>query len=95
MILGGAAVVAAISLPRNSLASTPPSTADQPSENNNGEDDNMNSTTDIPEAAHTFDPSNFTVVPARAFDDCVSAKSSAHQAAHSPMRTPLHSGRFG
>jgi hypothetical protein len=69
MILGGAAVVAAISLPKNSLASTPPSTADQPSENNNGEDDNMNSTTDIPEAAHTFDPSNFTVVPARTFDD--------------------------
>jgi hypothetical protein len=32
-------------------------------------DDNMNSTTDIPETAHTFAPSNFTVVPARAFED--------------------------
>ena len=29
----------------------------------------MNSTTDIPETAHTFDPSNFTVVPARTFED--------------------------
>jgi acyl dehydratase len=29
----------------------------------------MNSTTDIPEGAHTFDPSNFTVVPARTFYD--------------------------
>ena len=49
VIIGGVAVVAAINLPKNSLASTPLSTADQPSENNNGEDDNMNSTTDIPE----------------------------------------------
>jgi acyl dehydratase len=68
MILGGAAVVAAISLPKNSLASTSLSTTDQPS-NNNGRDDNMNSTTDIPETAHTFDPSNFTVVPARTFEE--------------------------
>jgi len=29
----------------------------------------MNSTTDIPETAHTFDRSNFTVVPARTFED--------------------------
>ena len=29
----------------------------------------MNSTTDMPEAAQTFDPSNFTVVPTRTFDD--------------------------
>jgi len=29
----------------------------------------MNSTTDIPETVHTFDPSNFTVVPARTFED--------------------------
>jgi len=66
MILGGAAVVATISLPKNSLVSTPLSTTDQPSKN---EDDNMNSTTDIPETAHTFDPSSFTVVPARTFED--------------------------
>ena len=69
MILGAAAVVAAMSLPKNSLASTPLSTTDQPSKNNNGNDDNMNSTTDIAETAHTFDPSNFTVVPARTFED--------------------------
>ena len=69
MILGGVAVVAAISLPKNSLASTPLSTTDQTSKNNDGTDDNMNSTTDIPETAHTFDPSNFTVVPARTFED--------------------------
>src|ERR1700733_3574301 len=69
MILGGAAVVAAISLPKNSLASTPLSRTDQPSKNNNGKDDNVSSTADIPEAAQTFDPSNFTVVPARTFDD--------------------------
>ena len=69
MILGGATVVAAISLPKNSLASTPLSATDQPSKNNDGKDDNMNSTTDIPETAHTFDPSNFTVVPARTFED--------------------------
>jgi len=67
MILGSAAVVAAMSLPKNSLASTPLSTTDQPSKHNNGKDDNMNSATDIPETAHTFDPSNFTVVPARRF----------------------------
>ena len=29
----------------------------------------MNSTTDLPETAHTFDPSSFTVVPARTFED--------------------------
>jgi acyl dehydratase len=69
MILGGAAVAAAISLPKNSLASTPLSTVDQPSESNNGKDDNMNSTTVISEATHTFDPSNFAVVSARTFDD--------------------------
>jgi len=69
MILRGAAVVAAISLPKNSLASTPLSTTDQPSKNNDGKDDNMNSTTDIPETAHTFDPRTFTVVPARTFED--------------------------
>jgi len=69
MILGGVAVVAAISLPKNSLASTPLSTANQPSKNNDGKDDTMNSTTDIPDAAHPFDPSSFTVVPARTFDD--------------------------
>lgn len=68
VILGGAAVVAAISLPKNSLASTPLSRTDQPSMNNNGKDDNGNSTADIPETAQTFDPSN-TVVPARTFDD--------------------------
>ena len=38
MILGGVAVVAAISLPKNSLASTPLSTANQPS-NSNAKDD--------------------------------------------------------
>ena len=68
MILAGAAVVAAISLPKNSLAS-PLSTTDQPWKNNHGKDDNVNSTTDIPETAQTFDPSNFTVVPARKFED--------------------------
>ena len=36
MTLGGAAIVAAISLPKNSLASTPLSTTDQPSKNNDG-----------------------------------------------------------
>ena len=65
MILGGASVAAAIGLPKNSLASTPLSTTDQPSKNNDGNDDNMNSTTDAPETARTFDPSNFTVVPAQ------------------------------
>jgi hypothetical protein len=69
MILGGAAVVAAISLPKNSLASTPLSRTDQPSKNNYGKEDNVNSTADIPETAQTFDPSNFTVIPARTFDD--------------------------
>jgi acyl dehydratase len=69
MILGGASVVAVISLPKSNLASTPLSTTGQPSKNNDGNDDNMNSTTDIPETAHTFDPSKFTVVPARTFED--------------------------
>jgi len=69
MILRGAAVVAAISLPRNSLASTPLSTTGQRSKNNNGKDDKMNSTTEIPETAQAFDPRSFTVVHARTFDD--------------------------
>jgi hypothetical protein len=69
MILAGASVVVAISLPKNSLASTPLSTTDQPSKNNDGNDNNMNSTTDTRETAHTFDPINFTVVPARTFED--------------------------
>jgi len=69
MILAGASVVVAISLPKNSLASTPLSTTDQPSKNNDGNDNNMNSTTDPRETAHTFDPINFTVVPARTFED--------------------------
>jgi acyl dehydratase len=64
MILGGAAVVAALSLSKNSLALTP-----LPSKSNNRKNDNMKSTTDIPAAAHAFDPSNFTVVPARTFED--------------------------
>jgi acyl dehydratase len=69
VILRAAAVVAAISLPRNTLASTPLSMKDQPLKNNNGKDDNMNSTPDIPGAAQTFDPTSFTVVSARTFDD--------------------------
>ena len=69
MILAGASVVVALSLPKNSLASTPLSTTDQPSKNNDGNDNNMNSTTDTRETAHTFDPINFTVVPARTFED--------------------------
>src|SRR4051794_32930052 len=69
MILAGASVVVAISLPKNSLASTPLSTTDQPSKNNDGNDNNMNSTTETRETAHTFDPINFTVVPARTFED--------------------------
>src|SRR5258708_22612652 len=69
MILGGAAVVAAISLPKNGSASTPLSTIDQRSKNNNGKDDSMNSTTEIPETAQAFDPKSFTVVPTRTFDD--------------------------
>ena len=69
MILGGAAVVAAISLPKKGFASTRLSTTDQPSKNNDGNDNNMNSTTDTRETAHTFDPINFTVVPARTFED--------------------------
>ena len=68
MILGGAAVVAAMSLPKNSLASMPLSTK-EPSRNNDGKDDKINSTTDISETAQAFDPSNFTVVPARTFED--------------------------
>jgi acyl dehydratase len=69
VILGSAAVVAAMSLPKNGLASTPLSTMDQLSKNNDGKNDHMNSTTDIPEGAPMFDPSSFTVVPARSFDD--------------------------
>jgi acyl dehydratase len=75
VILGAAAVAAAISLPKNSLASTSisitdqPLMKDQPLKNNNEKDSNMNSTIDIPETAQTFDPTNFTVVPARTFDD--------------------------
>jgi acyl dehydratase len=69
MILGGAAVVAAISLQKNGLASTPLSTTDQPSTNNKEKDDNMNLTAEVPETAQTFDPTSFTVVPARTFDD--------------------------
>jgi hypothetical protein len=41
----------------------------QPSKNNNGKDDSMNSTTEIPETAHAFDPRTFSVVPARTFED--------------------------
>ena len=69
MILGGAATVAAISLSKKSLALTSLSTTDQLSKNNDGKGENMISTTDIPETAHTFDRSNFAVVPARTFDD--------------------------
>jgi hypothetical protein len=69
MMLGAAAVVAAISLPKNSPASTPLSMKDQPLKNNIGKNDNMNSTTDTPETAQTFDPTNFTVVSARNFAD--------------------------
>jgi hypothetical protein len=42
MILGSAAAVATISLPKNGLASTSLSTTDQPSKSKNGKDDNMN-----------------------------------------------------
>jgi hypothetical protein len=69
LIFGGAAAVAAISLPKDSLASTPLSRAEQSSKNNNGKDDNVNSTADVAETAQTFDADNFTVVPARTFDD--------------------------
>jgi len=69
MIFGGAAILATINLPKNSLASTPLSTTDQPSKDNNRKDDNVNSTADIPETTESFDPSNFTVVPSRTFDD--------------------------
>ena len=69
MIRGGVAAVAAISLPKNSLASTPHSTTDQPSKSNNGKDEDLNSIAAIPETTESFDPSNFTVVPARTFDD--------------------------
>jgi acyl dehydratase len=69
MILSGAAVVAAISLQKNGLASTPLSTTDQPSTNNKEKVDNMNLTAEVPETAQTFDPTSFTVVPARTFDD--------------------------
>jgi acyl dehydratase len=37
--------------------------------NSNGKDHNMNSTADIPGTTHAFDPGNFTVVPARTFED--------------------------
>ena len=53
VIFGAAAVVAALSLPKNGLASTSLSITDQGSKNNNGKDENMNSTTDIPETATT------------------------------------------
>jgi acyl dehydratase len=69
MILAGAAGVAATSLPKNSFASTPLSTTDQPSKNNDGRVDDMNSTTETRKTAHTFDASNFTIVPARTFED--------------------------
>jgi acyl dehydratase len=69
VLLRGAAVVAAISLPENGLASTSLSTTDQPSKNNNGKDDSMNSTSEIPETGQVFDARSFTVVPARTFDD--------------------------
>ena len=68
MIFRGAAIVAAISLAKNSLASTPLSTT-EPSTTNDGKDDRMNSTTEIPETGQAFDPRGFTVVPARTFDD--------------------------
>lgn len=55
VILDAAAVAAIISLPKNGLASTSLSMTNQPSKNNRGKDDNMNSTTDIPETAQTFD----------------------------------------
>jgi hypothetical protein len=51
------------------LASTPLSTTGQPSKNNDGNDDDMNSTTEIPDTAPTFEPSNFTVIPARTSED--------------------------
>jgi acyl dehydratase len=69
MILGGAAVAAAISLQKKGLASTPLSTTDRPSTNNKEKDDNMKLTTEVPETAQTFDASNFSVVPARTFED--------------------------
>jgi acyl dehydratase len=69
MILGAAALVAAVSLPKNGSASTPLSTTNLPSKNNDGRDDNMNWTTDMPDTAQAFDPSNFTVVPPRTFED--------------------------
>jgi acyl dehydratase len=68
MILGSAAVLVAISPSKNSLASAPLSMTDQPSRKNNEKDDYMKSITDIPEDAPTFDPSKFTVVPARTFE---------------------------
>jgi hypothetical protein len=54
MILGGATVVVAMSLPKNGSASTPLSMTGQLSKNNDGKDDNMNSTTEIPETADAF-----------------------------------------
>ena len=94
VILGGVAVVAAINLPKNSLASTPLSMTDQPSKNNHGKDDNMNSTTDIPETAQTFDPTSFTVVPARTFEDLRVGEIFRAPSAHSPMRMPQPSRPF-
>src|ERR1700733_15876393 len=65
MILGGAAVVAAISLQKNGLASTPLSTTGRPSTNNKEKDDNMNLTTEVPEPCSNEHPTSFTVIAAR------------------------------
>ncbi|HTF69289.1 MAG TPA: hypothetical protein VK638_42085 [Edaphobacter sp.] len=54
----------------------------------------MNATSDIPETAQAFDPSNFTVVPARTFDDLRVGDIFRGQAAYSPMRTPRPSRPF-
>src|ERR1700738_5325680 len=87
MILAGASVVVALSLPKNSLASTPLSTTDQPSKNNDGNDNNMNSTTDTRETAHTLTRSTSPLYLRERLKTCTLAKSSAHPAAHLPMRT--------
>src|ERR1700722_8065106 len=68
MIVRGAAVVAAISLPKNRLALTPLSATDQPPKNDNRKDASMDSI-EAQENALAFDSRNFTVVPARTFDD--------------------------
>jgi len=94
VILGAAAAVAAISLPKNSLASTLSSMKGQPSKSNDGKDDNMNLTTDIPETAQTFDPSNFTIVSARTFDDLRVGEIFRAPSRHLPMRTPRPSRPF-